>query len=46
MMFYDLKQKKMIKIPENLVKTVTLKNGRKAQEAIYNGRKYFKFIKG
>lgn len=45
MEFYDLKLKKMVKVPHNLVKEVTLKNGRKALKAQYNGRTYMKFIK-
>jgi len=45
MEFYDIKAKKFVKVPHNLIKEVTLKNGRKAMTAKYNGRTYYKFIK-
>jgi hypothetical protein len=44
--FYDVKTKRRVTVPNSSVKTVRLKNGRKAAVASYRGRKLYRFVKG
>jgi len=44
--FYDVKTKRHVTVPASAVKTVRLKNGRKAAVASYRGRKLYRFVKG
>jgi hypothetical protein len=44
MVFYNLKTKEKVEVPDEEVELVTTENGRKAARAEYNGMKLFKFL--
>ncbi|MCL5019209.1 MAG: hypothetical protein M1426_01865 [Patescibacteria group bacterium] len=44
MRFYNVKARKPVEIPDDQVKVVTMKNGRKAAEAEAEGVRMFKII--
>ncbi len=44
MQFYNVKLRKMIEVPDSEVTVVTMKNGKKAAQATFEGMKLFKII--
>ncbi len=44
MKFYNVKTREAVDIPDNKVKVVTMKNGKKAASAESNGTKLFKIL--
>jgi hypothetical protein len=44
MKFYNVKTREMVEVPDSEVTVVTMKNGKKAAKAEYNGMKLFKIM--
>ena len=44
MQFFNVKLRKMVEVPDSEVKVVTMKNGKKAAQANFEGMKLFKII--
>lgn len=44
MKFYNVKERKPVEVPDDQVKVVTMKNGRKAAQAEMNGVRMFKIL--
>ncbi len=44
MKFYDVKARQSVEVPDNDVEIVTMKNGKKAAQAMLDGRKLFKIV--
>ncbi len=43
-LFYNLKTKEKIEVPDDQIEIITMENGRKAAKAEFNGAKLFKFL--
>lgn len=44
MKFYNVKTRETVDVPDSDVELVTMKNGKKAAKAVYNGVKLFKIL--
>jgi hypothetical protein len=44
MKFFNVKTREMVEVPDDQVTVVTMKNGKKAAKAEYNGMKLFKIM--
>ncbi len=44
MKFYNVKTRTLVEVPDSEVTVVTMKNGKKAAQAVSNGTKVFKIL--
>ena len=44
MKFYNVKTRATVDVPDSQVEIVTMKNGKKAAKAVYEGMKLFKIV--